>query len=639
MKKTFKVEDYLSVQGLGSPAISPDGDRVAYAVSTLDLEENRQRSAIYLADVAAGSSIKLTLGEKQDHIPRWSPDGERIAFVSNRAERPQIWIIRPDGGEAERLTDAKTGVERFEWSPDGSRIAYLAKDPPPEDEEEKKKRKDDARVVDRDLRTTHLWVIGLRERKARRLTRGRSHVIDLSWSPDGRRIAYAYGPSPSANDLWTSDIAIVPSTGGRRRVLVRRLGFDGAPRWSPDGRWIAFSSQGGMDDPLAPNRLWLVSPRGGEPRELMPREQDFCGGHTWSPDGRFLYYGVGRGTSLQIHRISAVSGRVRVLTSGGDVVSDFGLGASGTTAAWVAQSGRTPPQIHVASVPAMASNQVTDLNAHLGQHRFGRKEVVRWTSDDGTEVEGLLTKPVGYQRGKHYPLLVFVHGGPTGVFLNTYEPAPPGRYPLAVFAERGYAVLQPNPRGSLHYGESFKRANYRDWGGGDYRDIMAGVDALVARGIANPDRLGIMGWSYGGYLTAWTVSQTDRFRAASVGAGIVNLHSMYGTNDIPNYLLAFFGAYPWRDPEEYARHSAITFTDRIRTPVLIQHGEKDERVPFAQAQEFYRSLKDRRIPVEFVAYPRQGHGIGEPRLILDCLKRNLAWFDRWVLGKRPRKLT
>ena len=189
----------------------------------------------------------------------------------------------------------------------------------------------------------------------------------------------------------------------------------------------------------------------------------------------------------------------------------------------------------------------------------------------------------------------------------------------------------------MHYGESFKRANYRDWGGGDYRDIMAGVDAMVARGIANPDRLGIMGWSYGGYLTAWTVSQTDRFKAVSVGAGIVNLHSMYGTNDVPNYLRAFFGAYPWRDPEEYARRSALTFVDQVRTPVLIQHGEQDQRVPFAQAQEFYRALKDRKVPVEFVAYPRQGHGIGEPRLILDCLRRNLDWFDRWVLGKRPRK--
>ena len=637
MKKPFTIEDYFRIQAVDSPQISPDGRRVAYVIRTSDKKENRELANIHLVDVNSGESFRLTAGPKHDHSPRWSPDGKQIAFVSDRKEKPQIWLIRPDGGEAEVLTDSKSGVQGLAWSPDGKRIAYRAADAPSKDEEEKKKKKDDARVADRDLKMSHLWVIDLAEKKAKRLTRGRYHVTEFAWSPDGKRIACAFSPTPLADDGWKADIAVVPATGGRRTALVRQPGFNGSPRWSPDGKQIAFVSQGGVDDRLAVQQIWLVPARGGKARNLTPKEEDLQGGLTWSPDGRSGYYTVGRGVATQVHRLSVSSGRTEPAVAGEDVVGGFSLSKDGKAAAFVLQNGKTPPQVCVSALPRGVPRPVTHINPHLTQYRLGRKETVRWTSDDGLEIEGLLIKPVGYRRGKRYPLLVSVHGGPTGAFLNTFDPGPPRPYPLAVFAERGYAVLLPNPRGSVNYGDAFKRANYRDWGGGDYRDIMTGVDAMISRGIADPDRLGMMGWSYGGYMTAWAVTQTDRFEAVSVGAGVANLYSMYGSNDISGYLLAFFGAVPWRDPEEYARHSALTFVDQVKSPVLIQHGERDVRVPFTQALEFHQALKDRKIQTELVIYPRQGHGLGEPRLVMDAMQRNLDWFDRWVLGKKKRR--
>jgi len=636
MKKPFTLDDYFGVQGVSSAQISPDGSRAAYVVRKVDLEKNRGRTSIHLVDAESGETIRLTNGPGHDHSPHWSPDGKRIAFLSDRKDREQVWIIRADGGEAEQLTDSKTPVQDLAWSPDGTHVAYRAVDAPTKEEEKKKKRKEDPRLVERDEKPSRLWVIGTEDRKPRRLTRGRRHVVGFCWSPDGRQLAFAEASSPLADDGWACDLAVVCTADRRRRPLVQRPGFNGSPEWSPDGKRIAFISQGGQDDRLASRQLWVVPARGGEPRNVTPREEDLQGGHIWDPDGRWIYFSAGRGVNEEIRRVSVASGRTQCILDEPGVTAGYSMSLDGRVLALVHQSAGEPPQVYATPLPRVELRRLTDENAQLKGYRLPRKSTVRWRSGDGLEVEGLLIRPRGYRRGKRYPMLVVAHGGPTGAFMNTFEPGPPGPYPYAVFAERGYVVLMPNPRGSVNYGEAFKRANYRDWGGGDYQDIMSGVDAMVDRGIADPNRLGMMGWSYGGYMTAWTVSQTNRFKAVSVGAGICNAHSMYGSNDISGYLRAFFGSLPWRDPEAYASRSALTYADQVRSPVLIQHGERDVRVPFTQALEFHQALKERGVPVTFVAYPRQGHGIGEPRLILDAMTRNLEWFDKWVLGKKPR---
>jgi dipeptidyl aminopeptidase/acylaminoacyl peptidase len=264
----------------------------------------------------------------------------------------------------------------------------------------------------------------------------------------------------------------------------------------------------------------------------------------------------------------------------------------------------------------------------------GRTEVRRWKAPDGREIEGLLTLPVNYEPGKRYPLLLVIHGGPMGVWGQTFV-AEPTRYPIAAFAARGYAVLRGNPRGSSGYGKAFRYANFKDWGGGDYRDLMAGVDAMIRLGVADPDRLGVMGWSYGGFMTAWTVTQTQRFKAASVGAAVINLASFTATTDIPSFVPGYFGAEPWDDPELYRKHSPISHVKGVRTPTLIQHGEADERVPIGQGYELYNALKRQGCPVQMVAYPRTPHLANEPRLVLDIMRRNVGWFDRHVPAAAP----
>jgi dipeptidyl aminopeptidase/acylaminoacyl peptidase len=280
--------------------------------------------------------------------------------------------------------------------------------------------------------------------------------------------------------------------------------------------------------------------------------------------------------------------------------------------------------------------QVSRVNSDLPDLPLGRTEVIRWKSVDGLEIEGLLTYPVGYERGKKYPLLLIIHGGPAGVFTQTFigNRSP---YPIAIFAARGYAVLRPNVRGSSGYGKEFRYANYGDWGGKDYQDLMKGVDQVIQMGVADPERLGVMGWSYGGFMTSWVITQTKRFKAASVGAGVTNLMSFTGTADIPGFIPDYFGAEFWENLEPYRSHSAMFHVKGVSTPTFIQHGERDERVPISQGYELYNALKRQGVTVKMVVYPRTPHGIREPKLLLDAMRRNLEWFDQYVRGVAPEK--
>ncbi|MSS72766.1 MAG: S9 family peptidase [Candidatus Latescibacteria bacterium] len=638
MKKPVSIPDLFATRTVSDPRISPDGKWVAYVATEADLKENRYNSDVHLIPAQGGEPFKLTNSPKRDEAPRWSPDGARIAFLSGRGEKDQVYVIRPFGGEAERVTNARSGVSAFAWSPDGARIAYLTTDAPTEEEEKAKKERGDARVVDRDDRMSHLHVIDLKTKEARRLTKGRFHVTGLTWSPDGRRIAFSHQPSPLANNMFRATLSLVPASGGRPQPLTDGRGDVGSIEWSPDGRWIAFLSRGDGGGWLASLHIRLVSPLGGPVRDLTPRLEDL-GRFTesaWAPDGRALYFFLGQGTSMHICRVR-LNGKTEQITQGSQVYGAMSLSQDGRTMAFIRQDGATPPDVHVSPTARFEPRRLTTVNPQVRDHLYGRKEIVHWKNPDGTPVEGLLIKPVGYRVGRRYPLLVSVHGGPAGAFANTFDGVGQGVYPVQVFAGRGYALLLPNPRGSVHYGEKFRRANVRDWGKGDFADIMAGVDHLIGRGIADPNRLGIMGWSYGGYMTGWAITQTNRFRAASFGAGLTNLISMYGQTDIPGFLEAYFEAIPWNDVETYMRHSAMGHAGKIRTPTLIQHGEKDVRVPLPQSYELYQALKRRRIPTEFVIYPRQGHGLSEPKLIRDAMERNLAWFEAWVRRKAGKR--
>jgi dipeptidyl aminopeptidase/acylaminoacyl peptidase len=376
----------------------------------------------------------------------------------------------------------------------------------------------------------------------------------------------------------------------------------------------------------------VVPATGGTPQQLAVTKDEQPNLLGWTRDGRLLVSETDR-TVNRLYLLPADGGAPVAVGPGDLMVDGAAVNATGTHLGFTSQAPDQAPEAFVSRLDRFAPVRVSRVQG-LPVVALGRTEAITWKAPDGREVEGLVTYPVAYQAGRRVPLLVIVHGGPTGVFVRSFVGGP-SPYPVAGFATRGYAVLRVNPRGSSGYGAEFRHANYRDWGVGDYNDIMSGVDALVARGVADPDRLGIMGWSYGGYMTSWVITQTRRFKAASVGAGVTNLMSFTGTADIPGFLPDYFGGEFWEDGglDRWRRHSAMFNVKGVSTPTLIQHGEQDLRVPISQGYELYNALKRQNVPVRMVVYPRTPHGIQEPKLLLDALTRNLEWFDRWVLDK------
>ena len=635
------LDDVMALRNVSQAAISPDGRWVVFVVTEADLKANRFNTDLWLASTGPDRRvIQLTRNPKRDDRPQWSPDGRWIAFLSERGkEKPQIWRISPTGGEAERLTDVKTGVSQFRWSPDGRQIAYTAREPEPEALKKRKEKWGDFMIVDEDILRDRLYVIDVETKKVRELTPNfPMHVDAMDWSPDGKMIVFSARPTPKVPDRFKSDLYLVPADGSAPPLpLVKRPGPDSDPRWSPDGRWIAFVTRNGREDWVGNTYLARVSPD-GKTIQLLTESFDevIRGDAQWSPDERAIYFEAGHRMTIQAYAVDVKTAVVRPITQVAGVITSFHVARDGRTAAFIRQDPRHPPDVYTGQLRRRGHRwaldgvrRLTDLNPQVRDLALGTVEPFTWKAPDGLQLEGLVVRPPDFQPDRRYPLLVVIHGGPAGVFLQSFT-LRRGAYPIQVFASQGYMVFMPNPRGSGNYGEKFRKMNYRDWGYGDYRDIMSGVDALIDRGWVDPDRVGVMGWSYGGYMTSWVVTQTNRFKAASVGAGVTDLFSMFGTTDIPPFMLAHFGRPPWEDAESYFKHSAMAHVAAVKTPTLIQHGDRDRRVPTFQSWEFYTALKMRGVPVRFILYKGQPHGIRVPKLVKAVMKHNLDWFHRWL---------
>ena len=630
--RPMTADDIIALRQVGDAQVSPDGKWVVYTVTTADLKENAYAADLWLVSTSGGTPVRLTSHPKADNTPRWSPDGTRIAFLSAREERPQIWLISPFGGEPEKLTAAKAPIQDLEWSPDGSRIAYVApRDPGPEDERRQQER-DDRRVVDSTFSYGQLWIVEVAGAKVTEAVRGDFHVADPQWSPDGTRIAFTITPSPKPDDSGLSDVNILEVAAGRWDRLLQHAGPDGSARWSPDGREIALLMRDGPRRATGQPWLAVVDARGGTPRRVAPGFLYQPSPATWSADGATLYFTASTRTTSQLFSVPASGGSPRQLTEVAGVLGGGTASRDGAVRAFTLAEMERPAEVALVRGGGRPV-RITDVNPQVRQLALGRGEVFRWKGRDGKEIEGLLLYPVGYQEGKRYPTIALIHGGPAGVWAQGF-PATWGNFGH-VWAGQGWVVFYPNVRGSSGYGEAFLLSNIRDWGGGDYQDIQSGLDDLVRRGIADPARLGQSGWSYGGYMTAWTLTQTSRFKAVMVGAGLTNMVSMYSTNDLQTTLEEYFGAEPWDDPDIYWKRSAMAFIKQARTPTLILHGAEDQRVPVGQAQELYMGLKKNGVPVTLVFYPRMGHGLTEPRHQLDKIRRESAFFAKHVLGQEP----
>ena len=604
LSAAITVDEVMSLRTITAVALSPDGTQVAYAVGS------RQGSEIRIG------SRKLTDGS----APAWSPDGKLLAFL----RAGDVWTIPAAGGDALKLTSHPTSIRRFSWSPDGKYIAFTAQDviPPA----------DPTIFGLTGLPFVRLWLCDRAAQKTRQLTPGKYSVggydqwfpDGFSWSPDSRRITFSLRPDGRAGSHLYADLASVTLEGGEPEYLVRRDGMDANPHWSPKGDLVGFISTAKVDW-ITISNLFTVSPSTGKIRNLTSQFDESIKEFAWSGDGRSIFFIAGQGTADSVFSLDVPDGRVLRLTGDGNVYSHLSLSRDGGRAAFVRQNGITPPDVYIASTANFHSGQVSHINPQIQPSQIPATAPIRWRSFDGLQIEGMLVKPVGWQAGRRYPLLVIPHGGPHGVVPNSFFPF----RNAWLMANRGWAVFEPNFRGSGNYGEHFLRANIDGWGAGDFRDIMTGVDHLIEIGIADPDRLAISGASYGGYMAAWSITQTNRFRAAIVGCAVTDLVSFMGTTDVRTRFETYLGT----DPRRYVRLSPMEYVDRARTPSLIWHGDQDPRVPLTQGHELFSALKRQGVPVEFLIYHGEGHGLSMPSHQMDLMQREFAWLDRWVPEK------
>lgn len=626
----------IKFKRVGGTAISPDGKWIAYTVSTplMEGEKSEFLTQIWIVSVDGKSNTQFTFGDKSSTNPRFSPDGKYLSFYSSRGSdgRNQIWVLRLAGGEAEQVTNAKGNISSYNWSPDGKRIAYVMTDPETEEEQKEKKEKRDMILVDQNFKYGHLYTVTVEkndkgERVTKRLTGGNFHVTSFDWSPDGKTIVFAHQINPTV-DVWpTTDIATVPSDSGAVKPLVAWKGYDGDPSYSPDGRWVAFESDNGDTRWAQARDAYLIPASGGEAKKLAQTPDRSFDIISWSADGKEIYISETDRTVPRVFALPINGDKPRIITTGNGTFTGAAFSRDGSIMSFIHQTPSAPPEVYVSSVKKFEPKKLTTVNPDFAKMTHAKTELITWKSKDGREIEGLLTYPLNYESGKRYPLILIIHGGPAGVFTQNYT-GMGTTYPLQAFAQEGYAILRPNPRGSGGYGAEFRRANISDWGFGDFDDNEAGVNKVIEMGIAHPDSLVICGWSYGGYMTSFTITRTNRFKAASVGAGVTNLMSFVGTADIPSFLPSYFEGEYWDRMDVYMKHSTMFNVKKIKTPTQILHGERDARVPISQGWELYVALKRLGVPTEMIIYPRMPHGLQEPKFIADAGNRLISWFNK-----------
>ncbi|MCP2518881.1 S9 family peptidase [Candidatus Aminicenantes bacterium AC-335-K20] len=627
-KRLLSPEDILAFKRLSEPQISPNSKWIAFVIS--QFENRKINSEIWLISSNGKVLRQITKNPRPDFSPAWSPDSKFLSFISKEknGKNFEIYLYSLETQEIKKLIGVKGRIRDQKWSPDGRMIAFLKTDSLTKEEIERQKIGDDAIIIDENYKHTRLWLFDFRTGKIRLLTHQDMTVWHFNWSPDSKKIVVLASPIPTAEGYeYQSHLSIIDVQSGREIVLTRKTNAQAPPSFSSDGKWIVYLAPIGNFKERG--IIKVIPAMGGKPVELL---RDY-GGNVWDvkwhPRENLLIASIAKGPSHYLCTLN-MRGEIKVLFEMNySIIPYWGnfwsVDSNGEYIAFLNEKIDYPKELWISKLDGSGKKQLTNFNNYLEKVKFGKVEVVQWTNPvDGARVEGILVKPVDFEDGKKYPLVVWLHGGPAynwglGSHLTNWA---------QLFASNGYMVLLPNFRGSSGYGMKWMMKNVRDWGNGPMSDVMSGIDYLISKGWVDENKLFVGGGSYGGYLTSWIITHTDRFKAAFVSAGVTNLVTEYALTDEPSFLIGYFNSTPYEDPEIYRKNSPLTYASNVRTPVLIVHGEKDLRVPVSQAYEFYSALKYYKAPAKLIIYPREYHGIREYTHQLDCMRRVLNWFRK-----------
>ncbi|MFZ6000556.1 MAG: S9 family peptidase [Bacteroidota bacterium] len=651
-------EEVISLRNVNAITLSPDGKHVAFTVQTTDWNDNRYDTEIWLAKDGK-NPFQLTNNAKNNSSGMsFSPDGKWIAFLSDRGNKTQIHILRIDGGEARAVTREEEGITSFEWHPSGNSFIFLKPEKEDKTKKDREKRYGAYETDDKDFTLSHVWQIDFKpdmldpsERPcyetsdslkvkagciewptAKRITEGKFTVTNFIISPDGTRIAINHQPDPLINSFVKSDISIVDLSDKKITPLVTNASSDGLEDWSPDSKEILFTTNGAdtTSNFYTNSKLFVININNKSTRPLAKDLDEDLGGLTWKPSG--IYSAVWNKTGRPIYKIDPTTGAHAVFINQPEQIFSLAFSKANDKLAFTARNANQLNEVFITSLNSPTSiEKITDFTSQIANWKVAQSEVVSWKSKDGATIEGVLHKPANYDPSKKYPLMVVIHGGPTGI--DTPTPVPGYVYPILQWLDKGCLVLRPNYRGSAGYGEAFRSLNVKNLGVGDAWDVLSGVNYLDSKGMIDKTKMGCMGWSQGGYISAYLTTNSTDFKAISVGAGISNWMTYYVNTDIHPFTRQYLKATPWSNEEIYKKTSPMTNINKAKTPTLIQHGEFDRRVPIANAYELLQGLRDKNVPAELMIYKGFGHGITKPKERLAATWHNWQWFNKYVWGE------
>lgn len=650
--KNPSFEEIISLQSRSSAVISPDGKNVVFETQSVDWKENRYDRELWISKEGQAPFQLTNTPKGSSRSAKWSPDGKWIAFTAKRGEHTQLHAIRSAGGEALSITRTEQNVSDFEWSPDGTKIAFLQSEDSKKEQDKRKDKYGGYAVEDAEYDIDQLWVVDFHadelqqwplpdqlkdslyteKRKATLLMDSTTFSVNsFKWSPDGKKVAIEHQPDPLINTFFKADISLYDLESKSLKTLVKNRSYDGLIDWSPDGKSILYGSS--LDDTTSNyyknGKFFIIDSDGSNNRQIAQGFDEDLFALQWNTKGIFAL--SWQKTLRRLIQIDPQNGNTQIVSETPERIWNYSFSDEGTKIAFTASNDTDLTEVYTADFPFTGVQKLTSSSAQIAEWATAKSEVIQWKSKDGAIIEGVLHKPQDYDPNKKYPLLVIIHGGPTGI--STPGPVPSYVYPMVQWLNKGALILRPNYRGSAGYGEKFRSLNVKNLGVGDAWDVLSGVGHLEKQGLIDGNKVASMGWSQGGYISAFLTTNSDKFKAISVGAGISNWMTYYVNTDIHPFTRQYLKSTPWSDKKLYEKTSPMTNINKAVTPTLIQHGENDRRVPIANAYELYQGLQDIGVETKFIIYKGFGHGINKPKERLAATWHNWQWFGKYIWGE------